>query len=388
MSILRKFAVITVLITGVCLFPAGCIFGQEQEEEAEVVQAEDEEPEFAGEMFGVPVPAQNYKFIMWAALRFGSPWAGIPNNKKALAGRVWDELIMSYEAFQRGIEVSQEELEEEIEKTIKGKQGDFDWKTDREAYEKWVQENLYEPVELFENQLRHLVQLRKLYNEIQESAEVTITDEEAHTEYFNEANTLSVQLVQFDELKDAEEFYKKATEDKKFWGEEVEIEEKAIEQEIAEGKEKRKSKFKKPGFVSTEFLMHMWKFPKDDCYKMMEAEIGSLYPPTPIYKGYGVFKILKQRPAIEEEFPKKKDYYVHQLTQTMKRRSFFDWLRQKRVEAEVKKRMYPPADLFGKPLEEQAEEEKAEEKKSEGEKTEEKQSAEGKAEDKKQKEAQ
>ena len=65
---------------------------------------------------------------------------------------------------------------------------------------------------------------------------------------------------------------------------------------VEEGKKDPKF-FQHPGFVSFEFLINMWKIPKDDLYKMLSMEVDSIYPPIPVYKGYGVIRILKKRPA-------------------------------------------------------------------------------------------
>ena len=56
-------------------------------------------------------------------------------------------------------------------------------------------------------------------------------------------------------------------------------------------KRQEPKKFRRPGFVALDFLINMWGFQKEDAYKMLKEKIGSYYPPAPIYKGYGVWRM-------------------------------------------------------------------------------------------------
>jgi len=333
--------IMSVLILA-CAFGAWC---QEQKHD----QAQPEQPEYAGEFFGVPVPKDNYYFVMVVVMKFSSPWGGLPSDRKQLEQRIWEELVMSYEAFRRGIQVSQEEADDEIEKTLKTYKLDFNWKEDKERFEKWVKETIGGSPVLLENQMKHLVQLNKLYQEVLNSANPEVTEEEAFQEYLNEYNSLSVELVQFDEQEKAQEFYKKSIEDPAFWEAEKNREEDRITKEKAEGKEPERSKFRRPGFVALEFLIQMWKFPRDAAFDMINKEIGSYYPPTPIYKGYGVFKILEVRKADEAEFPKRREFYFDQIRQQKKVKEFFRWLKQLKKDANIKKFIHPPEEIFKQP---------------------------------------
>ncbi|MBL7198140.1 MAG: hypothetical protein ISS47_08570 [Candidatus Omnitrophica bacterium] len=268
---------------------------------------------------------------MRVAVMFGTPWGGIPRTAEKLEERTWDDLLLSYEAFRRNITVNDEELEAEISKNLKGYKVNFDWKQDKEAYEEWAQETLNESAEVFENQMRHLVQLKKLQQEILNSIEPIVTAEEAFQEFLNEYNTLSIELIQFDELEKAEEFYQKAKSDPEFWEKE---------------KGENPDSFRRPGFVALEFLMHMWKLPFKAVYDMIEMEIGSIYPPSPIYKGYGVFKVIEIRRADETEFPKRRESYYDQLKHRKKYEGFYEWLANLKEQADLKIYAKPPEGLF------------------------------------------
>jgi len=286
---------------------------------AEYVQTQNSR--IAGEIFSVPVPLENYYFAWGIIQVFGTRWRGVTQTDEETEEQIWLELILSYEAFRRGIQVDRKEVEDEITKILDKQKASFNWKENKQDYEKWVKDNINVPVVLFENQIEHLLKMEKLRKQVMDSINPEVTEEEAIQEFRNEHNTLSVELVQFDELEKAREFYKKAKINSLFWDKE---------------KEKNPDSFKSPGFVALEFLMHMWGFPKEDVYKMMELKEGTIYPPAPIYKGYGVFKILKIRHAVEEDFPKFRNSYYEQIKMQKKYEGFQKWLADLKNEANIK----------------------------------------------------
>ncbi len=291
----------------------------------------------AGTFFGEVVSKGNYYFVLKTVLSFGSPWGGIPNNREQLEKRVWDDLILSYEAHRRQIFVEKKEVEKRISEIFKNEKVVFDWKDDPGAYAQWVDETLGASVEVFENQTRHLVQIKKLHEQILNSINPSVSEEEAFQEFLNEQNSLSVELAEFDTLEEAQVFYEKAKKDPDFW-----------EQEAKKNKSwpREDRSFRRPGLVSLEFLMDMWKFPKEAVYGMIEMEAGDIYPPEQVYKGYGVFTVLEARRADESRFPKRRESYFNQLRGRGKRQGFKNWLKNLRKEADVQVYIDPPPELF------------------------------------------
>ncbi len=294
----------------------------------------------AGELFGVPVPEGNYYFAMRVAATFNTPWGGIPRDREQVEERTWTDLLMSYKAFERGIEVSQQEVEEEISSTIEGGGADFDWRQDEQAYHDWVENNLGVTARVFENQIRHLVQLKKLHNQILDNIEPEVTEEEAFQRFLDDYNTLSVELAQFDDKEEAKRFYQKVKEDSQLWEKESEEDQK---------KPREEQRFRRPGFVALGFLMHMWRFPRQAVYEMIEKEPGYIHPPAPIYRGYGVFKVIEIRRADEELFPERRQQYFQRIESQKKRQGFQQWLKDLKQEANIKKYIEPPKEIFREP---------------------------------------
>ncbi len=274
----------------------------------------------AGEFFGVPVSMDNYRFAKAAAMIFGSRWGAEPKTPQELEDRVWEDLMLSYEAFRRNVTVSSEELEGEITKLLAAEKVTFDWKKDKAAYEKWVKDRINEPVVAFENQLKHLIQLQDLRDAVRKSFQPEVTEQEALAKYIDEYNTLAVEFVQFDDKKAAEAYYGKMK-DPKLWDREA----------------KKNPKFAvRPGFVSLECLIELWRIPREDATAMLNLSLGSVYKPTPLYRGYGVFHTLEKRVAEKEKFAEVRKSYFERVKEIKQYQAFADWLKNFKKEAQLK----------------------------------------------------
>lgn len=285
------------------------------------------QPQFVGELFGVQVPLDNYIFVQGALTIFGNKFGPQPTNDKERENYIWDQLLLSYEAFRRGTNVSREEVEQEVDKILKENEVEFDWKKEKEAYGKWAKEKVNTSTTFFENILNHLLQIQKLREQVMASIEPAVSEKEAFDEFVKEYNSLGVELVKFDQEKDAEKFYRQAKANPKFWDEE---------------KTRRPGDFKRPGFVSTEFLIDVWKFPKEDVYMIIKEKIGNVYKPFRIYKGYAVAKILEKRPAEKKQFVNVKNSYYEQIKRRKRYEVLDQWFKDLKKQANIK--IYPVTD--------------------------------------------
>jgi hypothetical protein len=282
------------------------------------------EPRFAGEFFDIKVPLENYYFVQSVLMVFGRGGFALPKDPAELEDAVWGELLLSYEAYRRGIVVEQEDLEKEVTDILVSRNVGFNWKDDRPAYEKWVQDNINESAELFENQIRHLLQIQKLREQVMKSIEPKVTEGEAHERFLDESSSLSVELLEFSALAAAEDFFRRAKSDAGSWEKE---------------KEKRPKDFRRPGFVTLAFLIDIWKFPRDAAYKMLKMKKDQLYPPAPVYRGYAVFKVLESRQAEEARFAKEKSSYYAKVKSAKQYAGMEEWINNLKKSAKIK--VYP-----------------------------------------------
>jgi hypothetical protein len=294
-------------------------------EELASIPAQQPKPqEFAGELFDTKVPIGNYYFVKSALIVFGKDGRRVQDKPEELEAAVWDDLLLSYEAFRRGINVTQEEVEEEITGILSNAGVNFNWKQDPQAFNNWLKEKTGEPVEFFKNQVQHILQLRKLRKQVMEEIEPTVTDREAFAAFLNEGTALSMELLEFQKQSDAEDFYRKAKADARYWENE---------------KQKRPKDFKQFGLVSIAFFVDLWKIPRDVCFKMIRLRQGEFYGPTPIYKGYAVFKFLATRPADKSKYANLKNSYFEKVKALKRYEVTNTWFNDLKNEAHIK--VYP-----------------------------------------------
>lgn len=277
-------------------------------------------PKYAGRIFGEKVPMMNYYFVKNALIVFGKKWGSQPNTPEEFQAAVWDDLLLSFVAFNANITVSREEFEKELTAVTKGAKTPIDWRADKEAYAKWVKDSTGEGAAPFENQIRSYLQILKLRRQVMDQLHTEVSDKDALDEFRREGHYLSVELVQFDKEEEAGEFYKKAKAKEGFWDAE---------------KKKNPKRFKQPGFVTCCFLNDLWGIPKDALFKMMERDAQDIYPPRPIYKGYGVFKILDKRPADETGFAQAKESYRDKVKQMKKYEGLNEWFKSLKIAAKI-----------------------------------------------------
>jgi len=470
---MRRRKMLCFCVVSLFVFLSVCIDvsqGADTRSFVDKVKGRDASSEIAGEFFGIPVPLSNYYFARRVVETFNAPWRPVPKNKKELEDLTWQELLLSYEAYRRGIKAMDVEINSYIDKILRQEKVSFNWHTDKEAFRRWVEDKLKEPVELFRNQVAHLIKLNKLREQVIDSIEPDVTEKEAYQKFLDEYNTLSVELIQFDDLKKAQSFYgqimrslPKGALDKLIWDDlilsyeaykrKIKSDERIVKGTIAEllwdnnvrfnwkknkkalkewikdnigvsedvfrkrisfiskidklrqdiyagneqpvdknkiydnilrkyktikrayikfpkifrvspsrvfifkslkdaedfyrkvrreagpwGDKKRKDpkQFRRPGFVALDFLIHMWKFKRDDAYNMLKLEPGDYYHPAPIYKGYAVFKILNIRKADPREFEKRRQYYFKRVGMIKKYEGFKQWLKDLKEEADIK----------------------------------------------------
>ena len=276
---------------------------------------------YAGEFFGIKVPMDNYYIIRNALILFGNKWGAQPRTKEEFENTLWDNLLLSFVAFNENITVTQGEVDAEIDKSLKAEQATFDRNTDRAAYEKWVKEKANEPPELFANQIKHFLQLDKLRRQIMDKANPEVTDEEAHTRYLCEGSSLSLEMRQFDTRKEADEFFRKVNGNPGAWEKE---------------KQRKPKEFKRPGFVTVMFLIDIWRIPEEAALKMLQREAGDNYPPRPIYKGFAVFNILEKRAAEEKGFADVRQAFIDKIKLIKKNEAVGKWFEALKKQANIK----------------------------------------------------
>ena len=277
------------------------------------------EAQVAGYIFDVPVPASNYYFAKRVAYLFPRPWEermSVEERERA----VWEALILSYEAFRRGITVSDAELEQRINAVLKNQQQSFTKTQDPAAYSDWVKQTLHEGVEVFENQMRYLLQIDKLKDQVRASLPVTVTEEEMQQEFLNEKHHVGGEMVAFDTKDEARACYERVK-DPAAW---------------EASKAKGELQVKPVSLMTLEAYMDLWGIPKDQLYAFHAMDLGSVGAPMPFGKQWCVYRLLDKRTGNLEDFPKEREAYRRQLTARKQYEALKQWVEQLKVSARLR----------------------------------------------------
>ena len=277
--------------------------------------------EIAGEIFSVPVSLSNYRFAKLVANIFARPWGGADLPEEAREAFIWEQLILHYTSFERGVVVSDQELDDTVNQLLKDQKQTFTRKDSPEAYAKWAKDTLNEDIELLENQMRYLIQIRKLKDQVREEQTVTVTEDDMKQEFLNEKNHVGGEAVMFDAKTEADDFYAKYK--------------KPAEWE----KMKAAGQFKvRPiSTMTLEAYMDLWGVPKDQMYAFHAMELGSVGSPMPFgTKQWAVYRLLDKKTGDLADFPKERQSYENQLQIKKKYDGLQKWIEQRKADAKLK----------------------------------------------------
>ena len=250
----------------------------------------------SGYIFGVPVPAGNYYFAKRVSYMFPRPWEEHASAQER-ERFIWQALILHFESFRRNVTPTDAELEERINGVLKGQELSFTRSGDAAAYAQWIKETLGEDVELFENQMRYLLQVDQLKDRMRQSFVVTVTNEDIQQEFLNEQNHVGGEMVTFDVKEEAQAFYEQVKEPAQWEAMKVSGE----------------RQLRPVSLMTLEAYMDLWGIPKDQMYAFHAMEIGSIGPPMPFGKQWCVYRLLDKRTGNLVDLPQRRASYEEQL---------------------------------------------------------------------------
>jgi len=275
--------------------------------------------ELVGMIFGVPVSKGNYNFAKAVAVLFPRPWGASELPPEEQEKILWESLILHYESYRRGIEATEEELGTMADNFLKANKQGLTRRSDPQGYQRWVKATFHEEVELFENQLRFLIQIRRLKDQVLQQAQVTVTQEEMREEFLNEKNHVGGEMVTFDTKEEADLFYARFK-DPKGW-----------EQMKAKGE----PKVRPVSLMTLEAYMDLWKIPKDQMVAFHGMEIGSVGPPMPFGRQWCVYRLLEKRTGDLKDFPKEQEDYHRRVEMKKKYASLNRWIEDLKASAQT-----------------------------------------------------
>jgi hypothetical protein len=264
----------------------------------------------AGEIFGVPVSMGNYSFAKRVAYTFPRPWgaADLPPAEREQV--VWDNLILHFEGFRKGITVTEDDLDAAVNDLLKDQRQSLSRRGDPDAYRRWVSETLREDVELFESQVRYVLQIRKLKDHVLKQLRVDVTEEEMRQEFLSDQHHVGGELVVFTTKDEAEAFYRDVK-DPKRW-------------EAIKTRGTHPVRPMSPMTLSA--IIDLWGVPRGQIQTIHAMSLGSVGPPLPFGKQWGILRLLEKRTGDLRDFPKERDRYVRRVESKKKYQALAQWI--------------------------------------------------------------
>lgn len=280
--------------------------------------AEQPEDRTAGTIFGTPVPASNYWFAKRVAYQFPRP--GEEGLSEADRERtIWEALILHYEATRRGVSVSEAQVDSRIQEALRSQGQSFTRTSDPAAYERWVRETLNEPVELFENQMRYLLMIDLLKEQVRAATAVEVSDDEMRQEFLNEQHHLGGEMVTFKTKEEADSFYAR-------------MQAPAQWEAMKAGGE---PPVRPVSLMTLEAYRDLWGVPLEQLYAFHALALGSIGPPMPFGKDWCVYRLLDKRTGRLEDFPAQRESYQRQLTARKQYEAMTRWVEHLKASANL-----------------------------------------------------
>ena len=260
----------------------------------------------AGEVFGKAISFQEFNLFYKASQMFS--FSGKPlEDPTQIAQHAWQTLIYSREAKRQKIQVTDDEVRQEILRLLSAQKIE---NPTPEFYKRWLQAAFGLKPNEFEKQIREILRIQKLLVKINE-APASVTDKEVENRFYEEENKLSLSLVLVPDKEHAQSFFEKIKKHPKEWDSEI----KAGKYEV-----------KPTGEASLEVLVHGWGIPQEKAAVFLSKEAETVLGPLNLSGKDTVVKILGKKLADPKKFTDEvKKKYKDQLSVRKKYERFFLW---------------------------------------------------------------
>ncbi len=258
---------------------------------------------YAGQVFGKKISFQEYDRFYRATQIFAAPESDKDVDPEMLRQSAWQAVIFSREAKQRQIEVSDSEVREQVLNLLNQQ------KVDPQNYEDWVQRSLRQPPKQFEEQIREVLRIQKLFAQFTPAEDsLKITPEEAEKVFLDEKNQVSSEFVRFATKNEADLFREnlKTPED---WKTE---------------KNKKPEVFKATGLLPAAALPAILQLNPADSLSLQALEKNHFSEVIPIGNEFGIFYIADITVGDKKEFESSKDQYMATLQERKKQQALME----------------------------------------------------------------
>lgn len=280
------------------------------------------EGRIAGELFGKEISFQEFNRFYTANQLFSFSGKNIEDPEQ-LRRYTWQSIIYSKEAKRRGIQVTDDEVRQEILRLLAAQKIE---NPTPEFYKVWVERQLKESTRDFELQIREFLRLQKLIVQARDEAKVIAATPEAALEKFrHDHNEVSAEIVKLPDLNAA----------------------KAFREKIKTLEDWKKETAQNPNFIQATNLLaldawiNLFQVPEPEMMKILKLEKDQISDIVVFGKEYAVMRLMDKKLANESEFEKEKEKYITALTENKKQEAFALWTFDLNKRANLKEYLTP-----------------------------------------------
>ena len=258
---------------------------------------------YAGELFGKKVTYKEYNDMYQMVNLFHDQGVTI---SESFEDRVWLHLALRREAVNRGVQVSDEEVKQEIQTLFRSGEA-----FDPVRYEGWVRDVLKQSPRNFEEQIREFARIRKLVRSVLTQPREA-SEEEIQKQDVREKSLIEAEVLPFPTEAEARQL----------------LEAPDREAEWQAAKEKNAERFTRTGLIPVEAVIQAWKVNEQDALALLDVEKSGFSPPIAVGSEFALFRILdgkKAGPAPEIDEKTRLEYRKKIIERKMQA-GFQDWV--------------------------------------------------------------
>lgn len=268
------------------------------------VELGQQDARFAGEVFGKKITYQDFDSFYRSSQIFSFSGKKI-EDPQTLRLHAWQTLIYSLEAKNQRIDVSDQEIRDEILRILKEDKVE---NPTPEIYRRWVQAATRQTPQEFENQIREILRVQKLVKHVNEEPLAAPAPEEIKQKFLDDYNHLSIEILRFDKEDEAKSFGIGAG-------------------TAALWKEKTKEKkVEKTSLITHGALIQLWGIPRPLLEELQKLAVGTVLGPRPVGNQFALYFLADKKDAdlskFETEFKAK---VMETMTQQKKYERFLNW---------------------------------------------------------------
>lgn len=261
----------------------------------------------AGEVFGKDVTFQEFNRFYKSQMIF-SMTGETAKDPEAVRQQTWQSLIYSREAKRLKIEVSDEDVRNEVVRLLAQQKME---NVSVDVYRQWLRTNIQETPEEFESKIRELLRVQRLVEKVKaEQKPEAATEAEALEQFKLQENQLSAEIIRFSTEEEAKKFAASVKTDADW----------------KKNAEAQKLTSENTGMITVLAWFEVWGFKENDMNILLNAAPNSVHGPMALPQGFAAVKVLDKKVTPEEEFQKTfKEKYMKEMTGRKSYGQFLLW---------------------------------------------------------------